>query len=87
MANARKESRSELISKVCPICGECTGQPDFIGHLPVLRCSKDGLLLIDPSKSDEGRVTPITEESLMALKQVYSLATAARNPDFMGPVN
>jgi len=87
MANTGERKRDELISKVCPFCGECTGQPDFIGHLPVLRCSKDGLLLIDPSKSDEGRVTPITEESLMELKQAYSLATAARNPDFMGPVN
>jgi hypothetical protein len=87
MADAGKRSRQELISKVCPICGKCTGQPDFIGHLPVLLCSEHGLLLIDPSKSDEGRVTPITEEFLMAAKQAYSLATAARNPDFMGPVN
>jgi hypothetical protein len=87
MADNREESRQQLISRICPICGECTGQPDFIGHLPVLGCSKHGLLLIDPSKSDEGRVTPITEDFLMAAKQAHSLATAAWKPDFMGPVN
>jgi hypothetical protein len=87
MANTGERERDELISRICPVCGECTGQPEFVWQMPVLRCSKDGFLLIDPSKSDEGRVTPITEESLMALKQLYSLATAARKPDFMGPVN
>ncbi len=87
MANTWEMERDRLISRVCPFCGECTPQPEFVCQLPVLRCSKDGLLLIDPSKNDEGRVTPITEESLMALKELYALTTAARKPDFMGPIN
>jgi hypothetical protein len=87
MVEAEKKSRDELMSKVCPICGECTGQPDFVGHLPVLRCSRCGPSLVDPSGIDKGRFIKITEPQLMELWELYALAAAARNDDFMGPAN
>jgi len=87
MAKTETKSRDDLVSKVCPNCGKRIGQYDFIGHLPVVVCSECGPLVIDPSKSDEGRVTPITEQSLTEAKQLHSLAMASWNADFMGPVN
>jgi hypothetical protein len=87
MAKTETKSRDKLVSRVCPNCGKRIGQCDFIGHYPVLVCSECGPLLIGSSKSDEGRVTAITEQALSEAKQLHSLAAASWKADFMGPVN